>query len=111
VVQRGEWEDLKQRLERLPAGHPSSLDGEDPADADWAEDGAADEDRADEDHPDEVGDQPARRSGRTGPDRSARLPGGHEGGWAPGPGRREPYRPWFASSDSPEPWFSRDPDA
>ena len=99
MVQRGEWEDLKQRLERLPAGHPSSLDDEDPADEDWAEGRA-----------DEVGDQRAGRSGQTGPDRPARLPGGHEAGWAPGPGRREPYRPWFASGDSPEPWFYGDPD-
>jgi hypothetical protein len=106
VVQRGEWEDLKQRLERLPAGHPSSLDDEDPADEGWAED-----DRAAEDRADGADDQSAGRSGRAGPDRSARLPGGHEAGYAPGPGRREPYRPWFASGDSPEPWFSEDPDA
>jgi hypothetical protein len=107
VVQRGEWEDLKQRLERLPAGHPSSLDGEDPADEEWADDGAA-VDRADGDRPDEVGDQ---RAGRTAPDRSVRLPPEHEAGWAPGRGQHEPYRPWFASGDSPEPWFSADPDA
>jgi hypothetical protein len=125
VVQRGEWEDLKQRLERLPAGHPSSLDDEDPADEDWPE-GRADEDpadedpadedpaaedRADEDRADGGSDRSAERGGRTGPDRSARLPDGHEAGWAPGPGAREPYRPWFASGDSPEPWFSVDPDA
>src|SRR5215469_10455092 len=114
VVQRGEWEDLKQRLERLPAGHPSSLDRADPADEDWADDGSADEDRphdrADDDLADEVGDQRAGR-GRTGPDRSTRLPGGPEAGWAPGPGRREPYRPWFASGGSSDPWFSADRDA
>jgi len=106
VVQRGEWEDLKQRLERLPAGHPSSLDDEDPAD-----EGRAADDRADDDRADEVGDERARRGGRAGPDGSARLPGGHEAGWAPGTGPREPYRPWFASGDSPEPWFSANPDA
>lgn len=95
MVQRGEWEDLKQRLERLPAGHPSSLDDEDPADEGWAE-----------------GDrESAGRGGQTGPDRSARLPRGHEAGWGPGPGQREPYRPWFASGDSADPWFSADPDA
>jgi hypothetical protein len=110
VVQRGEWEDLKQRLERLPAGHPSWLDRADHADEDWADDGRADEDRADDDRADEVGDQRAGLSGRTGPDRPARLPGRHEAGWAPGPGRREPYRPWFVSGDSPEPWFYGDPD-
>jgi hypothetical protein len=90
VVQRGEWEDLKQRLERLPAGHPSSLDDEDPADEGWAEGDRADEDRADS----AVG-------------QSAR----HEAGRRPGPDRREPYRPWFASGDSADPWFSADPDA
>jgi len=125
VVQRGEWEDLKQRLERLPAGHPSSLDDEGPADegraaddraADdrAADDQAADDQAADQaggDRADEVGDERARRGGRTGPDGSARLPGGHAAGWAPGTGPREPYRPWFASGDSPEPWFSVDPDA
>ena len=98
VVQRGEWEDLKQRLERLPPGHPSSLDDEDPAD----------EDPADEDG---AGDQSAGRGGRAGPDRPARPAGGHEAGRLPGPDRREPYRPWFASGDSSEPWFSVDPDA
>jgi hypothetical protein len=93
VVQRGEWEDLKQRLERLPAGHPSSLDDEDPADEGWAE------------------GQSAGRGGRTGPDRPAGLAGGHEAGRLPGPDRHEPYRPWFASGDSADPWFSADPDA
>jgi hypothetical protein len=121
VVQRGEWEDLKQRLERLPAGHPSSLDHADTADKDWADDGRAGDaragdgragdGRAGDGRAGEVGDQRAGRSGRTGPDRSARLSGGHEAGWAPGPGRPEPYRPWFASGDSPEPWFYGDPDA
>ena len=93
MVQRGEWEDLKQRLERLPAGHPSSLDDEDPADEGWAE------------------GQSAGRGGRTGPDRPAGLAGGHEAGRLPGPDRHEPYRPWFASGDSADPWFSADPDA
>jgi len=113
VVQRGEWEDLKLRLERLPAGHPSSLDAEDPADEDPADEDPADEDwaeddRADEDDADAGGDQSAGRRGRTGP---ARPAGGHEAGHLPGPDRREPYRPWFASGDSSEPWFSVDPDA
>ena len=115
VVQRGEWEDLKQRLERLPAGHPSSLDAEDPADEDPADEDPADEDwaeddRADEDRADGAEDQSAGRRGRTGPDRPARPAGGHEAGHLPGPDRREPYRPWFASGDSSEPWFSVDPD-
>jgi len=106
VVQRGEWEDLKQRLERLPAGHPSSLDDEDPADEGWAEGDLADEDRTDS-----AAGQAAGRSGRTGPDRPAGLADGHEAGRLPGPDRREPYRPWFASGDSADPWFSADPDA
>jgi len=93
VVQRGEWEDLKQRLERLPAGHPSSLEDEDPPDEGWAE------------------GQSAGRGERTGPDRPAGLAGAHEAGRLPGPDRREPYRPWFASGDSADPWFSADPDA
>lgn len=107
MVQRGEWEDLKQRLERLPAGHPSSLDDEDPADGDWAEDERADHDHAEE----EARDQRAGRRGQTRPDRPPRLAGGHEAGRLPGPDRREPYRPWFASGDSSDPWFSADPDA
>jgi hypothetical protein len=116
VIQRGEWEDLKQRLERLPAGHPSSLDAEDPAAEDctaedWAEKDHAAGDRAGEDRADGAGDQRPGRSGRTGPDRLAWMAGGHDAGWAPGSGQREPYRPWFASGDSPEPWFSADPDA
>jgi hypothetical protein len=106
MVQRGEWEDLKQRLERLPAGHPSSLDDEDPADGDWTEDERADEDRADG-----AAGQSAGRGGQTGPDRPARLAGGHEAGRPPGQDRREPYRPWFASGDSSDPWFSAEPDA
>ena len=30
VLRRGDWEDLKRRLERLPPGHPSS-----PPDEEW----------------------------------------------------------------------------
>jgi len=107
VLQRGEWEDLKQRLERLPPGHPSSLHDEDRGDEDRAEDDRAD----DEDRADGADDQSAGRSGRTGPDRPTRLAGGHEAGRLPGPDRRDPYRPWFASGDSADPWFSVDPDA
>jgi hypothetical protein len=106
VVQRGEWEDLKQRLERLPAGHPSSLDDEDRAEAGWAEG-----DRADEDRPDGAASQSAGRGGPDRPDRPARLAGGHEAGRLPGRDRREPYRPWFASGDSADPWFSADSEA
>ena len=104
MVQRGVWEDLKQRLERLPAGHPSSLHDEDPVDED-----RADDDRADDE--DRAGGADDQSAGRTGPDRPARLAGGHEAGRLPGPDRRDPYRPWFASGDSADPWFSVDPDA
>ena len=121
MLQRGEWEDLRQRLERLPAGHPSSPDDQDRADADWAEDGRADEDRAEEGRvgegwADEGGDRSAGGGGRSGPERRARWdgpagPGGSEAGRVLGADRREPYQPWFASGQSPEPWFSADPDA
>ncbi len=108
MLQRGEWEDLRQRLERLPAGHPSSPDDQDRADADWAEDGRAAQDRGEEGRvgegwADEGGDRP-RWDGPAGP-------GGSEAARALGADRREPYQPWFASGQSPEPWFSADPDA
>jgi hypothetical protein len=106
VVRRGEWEDLKQRLERLPPAHPSSLDDEDPADGDWTEDERVGGERADR-----AAGRSAGRGGQAGPDRPARLAGGHEAGRLPDPDRREPYRPWFASGDSSDPWFSADPDA
>jgi hypothetical protein len=120
VLRRGEWDDLRQRLERLPAGHPSSPDSEGGADEAWAdaavEDGARDgEAPADEARPDESaaderaepGGQADRRE-RAGPGgRSGR--GGHDAGSAAADGRPEPYRPWFASGESPEPWFSADP--
>jgi hypothetical protein len=105
VLQRGEWDDLRQRLERLPAGHPSSPDDQDRADADRADDGRADEDRGEEGRVGEGGDRPAGRDRRTGPEQRARP------GRALGADRREPYQPWFASGQSPEPWFSADPDA
>jgi hypothetical protein len=110
VLQRGEWEDLKQRLERLPAGHPSSLDYEDRADEDRADEDRAADARADEEPADVGGDKSGGRGRQTGPDRRA-SPGRHEAGSARGPERREPYRPWFASGESPEPWFSGDPGA
>jgi hypothetical protein len=103
VLRRGEWDDLRQRLERLPAGHPSSPD---------------DEARADEARPDEArADERAEPDGRQ-PDRPERAgpgrrsgPGGHDIGSAVADGRREPYQPWFSSGESPEPWFSADPEA
>jgi hypothetical protein len=109
TLQRGEWEDLRQRLERLPAGHPSSPDGEDRADAGWD----------DADRPDGRLALDGRNGAdqRAGPDERS-TPGGRSGPAELGrpdarpaviSGRREPYRPWFAASESPEPWFSADP--
>jgi hypothetical protein len=121
AVQRGEWEDLRRRLERLPAGHPSSPDddgdvAEARADAGWPEDGRAGERGADQGSAGQAGDQLADRGGRAGPDRRAGQdrhaePGRYHAGLTPGPGQREPYQPWFASGDWPDPWFSADPDA
>ncbi len=125
VLRRGEWDDLRQRLERLPAGHPSSPDDEARADADdearedEARDGEArdGEARADESRPEEsAADERAERDGR--PDRHQRPGpggrsgrGGHDAGSAAADGPRDPYRPWFASGVSPEAWFSTDPEA
>jgi hypothetical protein len=142
VLQRGEWQDLRRRLERLPAGHPSSPgdDGdttaearaaEARADAAWTDDGEVggrgadqwdgDQWGGDQDSARQAGDQradgearagPDRRSGpdqRTGPDEHT-GPGRYHAGLTPGPDRREPYQPWFASGDWPDPWFSPDPD-
>jgi hypothetical protein len=141
VVQRGEWEDLRRRLERLPAGHPSSP-GDDRgaagarADAAWADDGETGERGADQGSADrgsadrgsagrgsagQADDERADRGRRAGPDRRSGPdqrtgPDGHTGpgryhaGLTPGPDHREPYQPWFASGDWPDPWFSADPD-
>jgi hypothetical protein len=122
VAQRGEWDDLRRRLERLPAGHPSSPDDDGDAadaraDAGWAEDGRAGDHSADQGSAGagqaDAGqgrDEHADRGGRAGPDGHA-GPGRYHPGLTPGPGQREPYRPWFVSGDWPEPWFSADPDA
>ena len=109
--QRGEWQDLKQRLERLPAGHPSSPYDEAGADESGGAEAGADEHRAREAGAgaDEAG---GRRAGRGGRDRGAAAErpagsGGPDAGPARGP--RDPYQPWFAAGESPEPWFSADP--
>jgi hypothetical protein len=111
VVQRGEWEDLRRRLERLPAGHPSSPDddgdgeaGEVRADASRTEDGRVGGPSADQ-----GSDERADRGERAGPDGHAGTGRSHAG-LASGPDQREPYQPWFVSGDWPEPWFSADPD-
>ncbi|HTS95532.1 MAG TPA: hypothetical protein VMI33_02845 [Streptosporangiaceae bacterium] len=99
ALTRGEWEDLRERLERLPPGHPSR-----PEEADSAREDAADRDDA---------DGPGPAAGRSVKDGERdRGPGarGHEAGRAAAAGRREPYRPWFTAGESPEPWFAADPE-
>jgi hypothetical protein len=94
----------------LPSGHPSSPDGDGDAaeagqDAGWAKDGRAGEGGAGHgaDRGGEAGaDRRAGRDGHTGPGR-------YHAGLTGSADQRDPYRPWFASGDCPEPWFSADP--
>jgi hypothetical protein len=122
VLRRGEWDDLRQRLERLPAGHPSSPhdslpdDGDGPDDGDWPGDAGSRPGPA-ESEPAETDDQEADPdTGRAtrGPHAEGHRGGSpdrHDGRWAALPGQREPYRPWFTAGESPEPWFYPDPGA
>jgi len=119
ALARGEWDDLRRRLEQLPPGHPSRLDGEGRADQETASEGLADQATAGQGGADEPrggpdpdpergrsadhGDSRERHAGDTGRAR----PGGP--GDLGGLGRREPYRPWFTAGDSAEPWFAADP--
>jgi hypothetical protein len=110
AAQRGEWQDLRQRLERLPAGHPSSPDAGRGA-ADNEAEGWAGERQPDLHAAGEAASSSADRSGmrtgtglRAGSGRPA-GPGTHEAGRAPGPEHGERYRPWFASGGSADPWF------
>jgi hypothetical protein len=116
---RGEWDDLRRRLEQLPIGHPSRPDGEGRADqatdgeglayqATTGQGGADEPPGGPESDPERGrwgnhGDSRERHAGDADPAR----PGG------PGDlgalGRREPYRPWFTAGESPEPWFAVDP--
>jgi hypothetical protein len=121
VAQRGEWEDLRRRLEELPSGHPSSPDGDGDAaeagqDAGWPEDRRAGE--RDEGQGGQAGAERraggADRGGQAGADRRAGRdghtgPGRYHAGLTGSADQRGPYRPWFASGDCPEPWFSADP--
>ncbi len=104
ALTRGEWEDLRDRLERLPPGHPSR-----PEEADLAGEDAADDDAADDDAADGPGPGP-RRGVKDGERERGSGARGHEAGRAVTPARREPYRPWFTAGESPEPWFAADPD-
>jgi hypothetical protein len=108
TLSRGEWEDLRRRLERLPAGHPSRPDGE--AEAAAGRDGGV-ADPSGHAAPDPGGGQRAvpdagreRQAGKAGR-------GGSGGpGELAGPDRHEPYRPWFTAGEPAEPWFTADPD-
>jgi hypothetical protein len=121
VLSRGEWDDLRRRLERLPPGHPSRpgdegevqaqdgrADQRRPADEgeDQAKEKAADQDRAGE------RGSPGWRGVKDDGAGRPREPGGHRERDAGPllPGRREPYRPWFTAGEQPEPWFAADPD-
>ena len=128
-------DDLRQRLDRLAACHPSSPDylqtspdyeetsrdyeetslGHRETEYDAA--GAGAEPAMDEqDRQAARGGEPARRgekpAGGLGPGRPAGWRTGAaahrpDGGAAGGlAGRPEPYRPWFTAGESPEPWFT-----
>jgi hypothetical protein len=132
ALPRGEWEELRRRLERLPEGHPSRPD--DDPDATGAEE-VAGEDAADKDRAQGRGGSPERPepadserpgTGRADPgdgrplDTQRRAHGsrGADAGQAKPSGlgelsgrdEREPYRPWFTEGESPEPWFTAEPD-
>jgi hypothetical protein len=138
---RAAYDDLRQRLERLSACHPSSPDYAEPgysateygqtgyaetgyAETGYAETGYAETDYAETDYagreygepgpgerPEPGGDKAPgsgdRASGKR-PHRELAEPGEHRpGAGLGGPaGRREPYRPWFTTGESPEPWFT-----
>jgi hypothetical protein len=131
ALPRGEWEELRRRLERLPEGHPSRPD--DDAGATDVEE-LADENAADEDLAEGRGGLPERPepAGNERPDTGRADPGdgkpvdaqrpvqgsrGADAGQAkPGGlgelserGEGEPYRPWFTEGESPEPWFTAEP--
>jgi hypothetical protein len=128
-LRRSEWQQLRQRLERLPAGHPSSPGGE------TGDGGAWDESRLEHEAqegweraggevtepPSGAGPEVAARPGskerharRGVNDDTPTRRGGHVGqpshegpdAGAASPASSEPYRPWFASGESAEPWFA-----
>ena len=139
AASRGEWDDLRRRLERLPPGHPSrpgdegeiraqdGLPGQSQADDEGeaqADDGRPDRSQADDEGEDQAEDRqadqgrpgerasPAWRGVRDDEAGRPREPGGHRERDAGPllPGRREPYRPWFTEGEPPEPWFAAEPD-
>jgi len=118
-LRRHEWEALRQRLERLPAGHPSSPADDSPDDGAWDDEAPGYQTRSDEARGIGVQDDGgpdgrpggARRDGnapRTGHAPAVRPESdSRHGDGLPGSGGREPYQPWFAGP-SPEPWFAGD---
>jgi hypothetical protein len=124
ALSRGEWDELRRRLERLPDGHPSRPDGDPGATAveGFADEDLADMNLADENLADEGSVRPGPidpRDGKpVGPQRGTRGPASPDAGHAQpgglgdlgGRGEREPYRPWFTEGGSPEPWFAIQPD-
>src|SRR5215475_10509108 len=131
------FDDLRERLARLPPGHPSSErygdragepDGPgvpagtgDRAEADGCRqaEGAEETDRLDGSEEPDGTDEPGGRATADPPGvRGSHRPGGWparrraDGGPAPaGPeafSRTAPYRPWFCG-EPPRPWFSDDP--
>jgi hypothetical protein len=129
ALSRGEWDDLRRRLERLPPGHPSRPGDQDEVQAQDGRAGDEDEVQAQDDRADDEGEDqaeygrpdqarpdergsPARRGVMDNDAGRHREPGGHrERDAGPAiPGRREPYRPWFTAGEPPEPWFAEDPD-
>jgi hypothetical protein len=129
-LRRSQWEQLRQRLERLPAGHPSSPGSETAEDDAWDGDGRLEQDGQEgwertgggaiEPAPGagpEVAARPGskeRRARRGADDDTPARRGGHDGqpprggtdSAAAGPAPSRPYRPWFASGESAEPWFA-----
>jgi hypothetical protein len=110
---RGQWQELRERLERLPPGHPSR-----PGDAGLPDEArSAGEDAADQGLPDE--DDPAGARGVQDDDPvRGRAPGERaepgrrrapDAARAAAGGAHEPYRPWFTTGEPPEPWFAADP--
>jgi hypothetical protein len=108
ALSRGEWEELRRRLERLPPGHPSHPDGEgaerDDEDG-WSPEQPGQPGPDPDGGPEAAGDDAPNRQ----PDKAGRAREGGLGELA-GPGHREPYQPWFTAGESPEPWFAADPD-
>jgi len=132
ALPRGEWEELRRRLERLPEGHPSRPDddadataaaelaGEDAAGKDQAEERAGLRERpepAGSERPDTGRAEPGdgkpldgqrRVEGSKGADAGHAKPAGL--GEIGGRGGRDPYRPWFTGGEAPEPWFTAERD-